>query len=189
MKHLLLLLSFILFTPFIYAKTPTPPHILWIVGENFSLDLACYGQKNVRTPNLDRLAKEGTRYTKVYSTSPVCAPSRSALMTGWYATTTDMHHMRSHRTDGWRLPAGVRPITHLLKDAGYHTANITHIGKRIGKRIVGTGKLDLNFAAEGLVYAGKNWADLKIKQPFFAQIYCASFGVQNHRVAFVVTLF
>jgi arylsulfatase A-like enzyme len=163
MKRLLLLLPFVLFAPSVLSKTP---NILWIVGENFSLDLACYGQKNVRTPNLDRLAREGTRYTKVYSTSPVCAPSRSALMTGWYATTTDMHHMRSHRTDGWRLPVGVRPITHLLKDAGYHTANITHIGKRI----VGTGKLDLNFAAEGPVYAGKNWADLKKKQPFFAQI-------------------
>ncbi len=122
------------------ADAAKKPNILWIVGENFSLDLACYGQKNVRTPNLDRLAREGVRYTKVYATSPVCAPSRSALMTGWYATTTDMHHMRSHRTDGFRLPAGVRPITHLLRDAGYHTANITHIGERE----VGTGKLDLN---------------------------------------------
>ncbi|GIT78259.1 MAG: hypothetical protein Ct9H300mP32_6410 [Verrucomicrobiota bacterium] len=92
------------------ADAAKKPNILWIVGENFSLDLACYGQKNVSTPNLDRLAREGTRYTKVYSTSPVCAPSRSALMTGWYATTTDMHHMRSHRSDGFRVPAGVRPI-------------------------------------------------------------------------------
>ena len=148
------------------ADAAKKPNILWIVGENFSLDLACYGQKNVSTPNLDRLAREGTRYTRVYSTSPVCAPSRSALMTGWYATTTDMHHMRSHRTDGFRLPAGVRPITHLLRDAGYHTANITHIGERV----VGTGKLDLNFAKEGPVYAGRDWADLKKKQPFFAQI-------------------
>ena len=148
------------------ADAAKKPNILWIVGENFSLDLACYGQKNVLTPNLDRLAREGTRYTRVYSTSPVCAPSRSALMTGWYATTTDMHHMRSHRSDGFRLPAGVRPITHLLLDAGYHTANITHIGERE----VGTGKLDLNFAKEGPVYAGKDWSDLKKKQPFFAQI-------------------
>ena len=148
------------------AQADEKPNILWIVGENFSLDLACYGQKNVHTPNLDRLAKEGVRYTKVYATSPVCAPSRSALMTGWYATTTDMHHMRSHRTDGFRLPAGVRPITHLLQDAGYHTANITHIGERE----VGTGKLDLNFTQEGPVYAGKDWGDLKKKQPFFAQI-------------------
>ena len=114
-----------------HADAAKQPHILWIVGEKFSLDLACYGQKNVSTPNLDRLAREGTRYTKVYSTSPVCAPSRSALMTGWYATTTDMHHMRSHRTDGFRLPAGVRPITHLLRDAGYHTANMSLFGERV----------------------------------------------------------
>ncbi len=142
------------------------PNILWIVGENFALDLGCYGAQNVETPNLDRLAEEGVRYTRVYSTSPVCAPSRSALMTGWYATTTDMHNMRSHRDDDFRLPSGIRPVTHLLADAGYHTANITHIGERV----VGTGKLDLNFVNEGAVYAGKQWAELKQKQPFFAQI-------------------
>lgn len=144
----------------------TRPNILWIVGENFALDLGCYGAPNVETPNLDRLAGSGVRFTRVYSTSPVCAPSRSALMTGWYATTTDMHNMRSHRDDDYRLPKGVRPITHLLADAGYHTANITHIGKRV----VGTGKLDLNFVNEGPVYAGKEWSKLKQKQPFFAQI-------------------
>ena len=148
------------------AESAARPNILWIVGENFSNDLGCYGMRNVQTPNLDRLAEQGIRYTRVYSTSPVCAPSRSALMTGWYATTTDMHNMRSHRDDDYRLPTGVRPITHLLADAGYHTANIT----RIGERVVGTGKLDLNFVNEGPVYAGDDWAELKDKQPFFAQI-------------------
>lgn len=153
------------------AQRPTDevisrPNILWIVGENFALDLGCYGARNVETPNLDGLAERGVRYTRVYSTSPVCAPSRSALMTGWYATTTDMHNMRSHRDDDFRLPGGIRPVTHLLADAGYHTANITHIGERV----VGTGKLDLNFVNEGAVYAGKEWSELKQKQPFFAQI-------------------
>ena len=114
MKRLFLSLS--VFLCALIASAKDNPNILWIVGENFSLDLACYGQKNVKTPSLDRLAEEGVHYTKVYSTSPVCAPSRSALMTGWYATTTDMHHMRSHRTDGFRLPTGVRRITHLLKE-------------------------------------------------------------------------
>jgi N-sulfoglucosamine sulfohydrolase len=147
-------------------RAASKPNILWIVGENFALDLGCYGARNVDTPNLDRLAQQGVRYTSVYSTSPVCAPSRSALMTGWYATTTDMHNMRSHRQDDFRLPNGIRPITHLLADAGYHTANIT----QIGERVVGTGKLDLNFANEGPVYAGTDWNELKQKQPFFAQI-------------------
>ena len=149
---------------FVYSNDK--PNILWIVGENFSNDLACYGQANVKTPNLDKLAREGVRYTKVYATSPVCAPSRSAYITGWYATTTDMHHMRSHRDDDFRLPTGVRPISHILKDEGYYTANITNIGKRV----VGTGKLDFNFVNEGPVFDGKDWDQLKLKEPFFAQI-------------------
>ena len=56
--------------------------------------------------------------------------------------------MRSHRDDDFRLPPGVRPLTHWLRDAGYFTANI----KTIGDRIVGTGKLDLNFVNEGPIY-------------------------------------
>ena len=142
------------------------PNILWIVGENFALDLGCYGAGNVRTPNLDGLAARGVRYTNVFATSPVCAPSRSAFMTGSYQTTTGMHPMRSHRSDDFRLPAGVRPLTHWLADAGYFTANITHIGDRE----VGTGKLDLNFVNEGPVYTSDDWSALKANEPFFAQI-------------------
>ena len=142
------------------------PNIVWIVGENIALDLGCYGEKLVKTPNLDRLAAEGVRFTKVYSTSPVCAPSRSAFMVGMYQTTTDMHHMRSHRSDDYRLPPGVRSITHRLQDVGYTTANI----KTIGEKIVGTGKLDLNFVNEGPVYQTDDWDEVTSKQPFFAQI-------------------
>ena len=143
-----------------------PPNILWIVGENLDLDLGCYGEKNVRTPNLDGLAADGVRYTNVFSTSPVCAPSRSAFMTGMYQTSTDTHPMRSHRDDDFRLPPGVRPLTHRLQDVGYFTANITHIGERV----VGTGKLDLNFVNEGPIYQSGDWSALKSHQPFFAQI-------------------
>ena len=104
------------------------PNILWIVGENLCLDLGVYGMDNVKTPNLDGLAARGQRYTNVYSTSPVCAPSRSAFMVGMYATTTDTHHMRSHRDDDYRLPEGVRSITHRLSDVGYVTGNIKTMG-------------------------------------------------------------
>ncbi|MFP6692559.1 MAG: sulfatase [Pirellulales bacterium] len=142
------------------------PNILWIVGENLKLDLACYGAKNVNTPNLDGLAKRGVRYTHVFSTSPVCAPSRSAFFVGMYATTSDTHNMRSHREDGYRLPEGVRPITHRLRDVGYYTANI----KTIGDEQVGSGKLDLNFVKEGKLYDTNAWEPLKHNQPFFAQI-------------------
>ncbi len=142
------------------------PNILWIVGENLKLDLECYGAENVKTPFLDGLAKDGMRYTHVFATSPVCAPSRSAFFVGMYQTTTDMHNMRSHRNDDYRLPDGVRPITHRLKEVGYFTANI----KTIGDEEVGSGKLDLNFVNEGKLYDSSKWEDLKNHQPFFAQV-------------------
>ena len=142
------------------------PNILWIVGENLKLDLGCYGAKNVKTPNLDKLAAEGERYTKVFSTSPVCAPSRSAFFVGMYQTTTDTHNMRSHREDDYRLPEGVRPITHRLKDNGYFTANL----KTMNGEEIGSGKLDLNFVNEGKLYDGGKWEELKENQPFFAQM-------------------
>lgn len=142
------------------------PNILWLVGENISHDLGCYGAKHVHTPNLDRLAAEGVRFTNVFATNPACAPSRSAFMLGMYQTTTDTQHMRSHRNDSFRLPAGVRPMTHRLQDAGYFTANI----KIAGAPPVGTGKLDLNFVNEGPIYQSDDWSALKGKQPFFAQV-------------------
>ena len=148
------------------AEAAMRPNILWIVAENFKLDFGCYGAENVLTPHIDGLAANGVRYTRVFSTSPVCAPSRSAFMVGMYQTTTGTHHMRSHRDDDFRLPTEVRPITHRLQDSGYFTANITHIGEKE----VGTGKLDLNFVNEGPIYQSKDWSALKNNQPFFAQI-------------------
>lgn len=166
MKHFLILAALCLFTARTQAESPKRPNILWLVGENISHDLGCYGGKNVHTPNLDRLAAQGVRFTNVFSTNPACAPSRSAFMLGMYQTTTDTHHMRSHRTDDFKLPQGVRPMTHRLQDEGYLTANI----KTIGERAVGTGKLDLNFVNEGPIYQSDDWTALKSKHPFFAQI-------------------
>ena len=148
------------------AARPAQPNILWLVGENLTHDLGCYGAERVHTPNLDRLAAAGVRYTRVFATNPACAPSRSAFMSGMYQTTTDTQHMRSHRTDDFRLPPGVRPLTHRLQDAGYFTANI----KTVGGHNVGTGKLDLNYVNEGPIYQSDDWTALKGRQPFFAQI-------------------
>lgn len=157
------------------------PNILWIVAENFSNDFGCCGQAGVATPNIDRLAANGVRYSSAFSTSPVCAPSRSCFMLGMYQTTTDTHHMRSHRDDDFRLPPGIRPLTHRLRDAGYFTANITHIGDLR----VGTGKLDLNFVNEGELYETAQWNDLEAKQPFFAQINLpeAEYDIYDRRSA------
>ena len=161
--------------------TAAQPNIVWLVGENFSNDLACYGQDNVATPNLDGMAAEGIRFVNAFSTSPVCAPSRSCFMLGMYQTTTDTHNMRSHREDNFKLPPGIRPITHRLKEAGYTTGNITHLGQVE----VGTGKLDLNFVNEGALYDTAQWDDLKSRQPFFAQINLpeAEYDIYDRRSA------
>jgi len=59
------------------------PNIVLILADDLGFgDLGCYGQKLIRTPNLDQLAAEGTRFTQVYASAPVCAPSRASLMTG-----------------------------------------------------------------------------------------------------------
>src|SRR5690348_714278 len=148
------------------ASSLRRPNILWLIGENLCHDLGCYGAANVETPHLDRLAQQGVRYVNVFATNPACAPSRSAFFTGMYQTSTGTHPMRSHRDDDFRLPPGVRPLTHRLRDAGYFTANI----KTIDGQTVGTGKLDLNFVNEGPIYDSDDWAALKTRQPFFAVV-------------------
>jgi len=78
--------------------TPDPlPNIVWITVEDMSPRLAAFGDSTASTPNIDRLAAEGVRYTNVFSISGVCAPSRSALITGMYPTTIGAQHMRNLR--------------------------------------------------------------------------------------------
>ena len=164
----LALLASILVLFLSHSAKAKAPNILWLVGENLTHDLGCYGAKDVYTPNLDQLAAQGVRYMRVFATNPACAPSRSAFFTGMYQTSTDTHPMRSHRNDDFRLPSGVRPITQRLRDAGYYTANI----KTVAGESVGTGKLDLNFVNEGPIYDedSNDWSTLKSRQPFFAVV-------------------
>jgi arylsulfatase A-like enzyme len=115
---------------------------------------------------MDRLAREGMNFTKVFCTAPVCSASRSAFMTGMYQTTIGAQNARSHRDDGFKLPAGVRPLTHRLRDAGYFTANV----KTMDGKPIGTGKVDLNFTIEPPLFDSSDWSDLKSHQPFYAQV-------------------
>jgi len=80
-------------------------------------DLGCYGQKRIRTPHLDRLAEEGLRFTRFYAGSTVCAPSRSALLTGQHTGHTRIRG--NARQD--LLPEDVT-VAELLREAGYRTA-------------------------------------------------------------------
>ncbi len=100
------------------------PNILWILAEDLGPQIGCYGYPLVETPNIDRLASEGVRYGHAHTTAPVCSASRSAFNVGLYQTHTGAHNHRSHRTDGFRLPASARLVSQRLQDAGYFTANV-----------------------------------------------------------------
>ncbi len=101
------------------TATNTRPNILWISAEDLSPDLACYGDTYARTPNLDAFAAQGVRYTNAFSSAPVCAPSRSAMITGMYPTTIGSLHMRSKAVP----PAGIKAFTEYLRAAGYYCTN------------------------------------------------------------------
>jgi N-sulfoglucosamine sulfohydrolase len=141
------------------------PNILWILSEDISPDLACCGTPAVQTPNLDRLARQGIRYTNAFTTSPVCSASRSAMITGMYQTSIGVHHHRSHRSDGYTLPESVRMITEYFRRAGYFTANV----KTAAPGVRGSGKTDFNFKFEN-AFDGDDWNKRKAGQPFFAQL-------------------
>lgn len=150
------------------APQTNRPNILWLIAEDFGPALGCYETKEVFTPNLDRLAAEGVRYTRFFTTAPVCSPSRSAFMTGMYQTTIGAHNHRSHRDDGYALPKGVRLLTDWMRDAGYFTANVREFPAPIAFK--GTGKTDWNFTYSGKPFDSSRWVDLKANQPFFAQV-------------------
>jgi arylsulfatase A-like enzyme len=141
-----------------------PPNILWIVVDDMSANFGCYGEKTIETPNVDRMAREGTRFSKAFTTAPVCSPSRSALITGRYQTSIGAHHHRSGRgADKIELPGGVETIPTMFRRAGYYTS--------IGSWPItkAQGKTDYNFEWKD-IYDGTDWADRKKGQPFFAQV-------------------
>ncbi|MCU0914803.1 MAG: sulfatase-like hydrolase/transferase [Planctomycetes bacterium] len=140
------------------------PNILWLISEDTSPDLACYGHPLVKTPNLDKLASEGARYTHAFTTAPVCSASRSAFMTGMYQTSIGAHHHRSHRSDGHVLRPPLAVITEFFRRAGYYTCNSAGLSY---KR---PGKTDWNFTPNARAFDGTDWSQRASGQPFFAQI-------------------
>lgn len=144
------------------------PNILWLIAEDFGPHLGCYGTKEVSSPVLDALAAKGMRFTRFYTTAPVCSASRSAFNTGMYQTTIGAHNHRSHRDDGFTLPAGVKVISERMREAGYFTANVKELPPEAGFK--GTGKTDWNFKEPAKPFDSSKWDDLKQHQPFYAQL-------------------
>lgn len=107
--------------------TPTAggqPNIIFVLCDDLAQgDLGCYGQKLIKTPHLDRMAAEGTRFTQAFCGTSVCAPSRASLMTGLHSGHCPIRANREIQPEGQKpLPAGTFTVARLLKDAGYATA-------------------------------------------------------------------
>jgi N-sulfoglucosamine sulfohydrolase len=161
-RLLILILAFLNFTGVkaqVKKMFGKRPNILWIMIEDWGYELSCYGAKGVQTPNIDRLASQGIRFTQSFCTAPVSSASRSAMMTGFQQ---EYIGCGQHRTEGpgfvkKALPYGIKPIPHLLEDAGYFTCLIDN-------------KTDCNFTTEKPLFKGKDWSERKDGQPFYAQV-------------------
>ena len=102
---------------------PARPNIIFILADDLgNFDLGCYGQKLIKTPNIDRIAAEGMLFKQAYTGATVCAPSRSCLMTGQHTGHTTVRANQSLRTRQ-RVPlnAGDVTVAKVLKDTGYAT--------------------------------------------------------------------
>ena len=113
---------------------PERPNILWIVAEDMSATIPAYGDSTIATPNLDRLAHEGVKYTHMFSVSGVCAPSRFAIATGVYPTRGGALHMRTSSRPDYMEQIGVVPyeatpdpdvrmMSEVLRMHGYYSTN------------------------------------------------------------------
>ncbi|HOW71234.1 MAG TPA: sulfatase-like hydrolase/transferase [Phycisphaerae bacterium] len=130
------------------------PNILWITSEDNGPHLGCYGDAYATTPTLDGLAAKGCVYLNVWSSAPVCAPARTAIITGVYPPSLGAEHMRSLVP----MPAPMRMFPQLLREAGYYCTN--------------NSKEDYNLEKPGKVWdmssAKAHWRNRRIGQPFFA---------------------
>ena len=130
------------------------PNILWLSCEDISPHLGCFGDEHAITPNLDRLAREGVRYTNAFTTAGVCAPCRSGIITGMYQTTIGTHHMRCSA----RLPVHIKAFTTYLRRAGYYCTNNSKTDYQTG---------DLRDAWDQSNNKA-HWRNRKKDRPFFA---------------------
>ncbi|MFZ0428702.1 MAG: sulfatase-like hydrolase/transferase [Acidobacteriota bacterium] len=156
------------------STTPTPsapseslrPNILWISAEDLSPRLGCYADSLARTPTLDRLASDGRRFTRAFTTAGVCSPSRAAIITGMYQSSIGAHHMRTTTEPQGGMPTPyftvpppeVKAFPEYLRAAGYYCTN--------------NSKTDYQFGEPRTVWdessASAHWRNRAEGQPFFA---------------------
>jgi len=130
------------------------PNIVWVTSEDNGPDLGCYGDTYATTPNLDALAARGMRYTHAWSNWPVCAPARTAIITGLYPSSIGAEHMRS----AVPLPANIKLLPEVLRSAGYYCTNNSKEDYN----------LDLSRSVWDESSSTAHWKNRAANQPFFA---------------------
>jgi arylsulfatase A-like enzyme len=115
---IVILLSILM--PIVLLAQQSKPNIVWITIEDTSPDfIGCYGNNQVKTPNIDALAQEGVRFINAHSTNTVCSPSRHTIITGMRTSADGCGHHRST----YKIPSYVKGFASYLKEAGYFTSN------------------------------------------------------------------
>ena len=132
------------------AQQGRPPNVVFILADDLGWgDLGCYGHPNIKTPNLDRLARQGTQFTQFYVSGPVCSPSRCGFMAGRFPsreriyTAIGMAGRQEELAQAEFLNPSVPTVTRMLKSAGYATAHF-------GKWHLGAGKEAAELGAFGI---------------------------------------
>ncbi|MCC5928643.1 MAG: sulfatase [Cyclobacteriaceae bacterium] len=153
MKKSLLLIPilFILFSACEQEKEQ--PNIVWMIAEDFSPDLACYGHPIVHSPNLDKLAAQGIRFNNAFASAPVCSSARSGFITGMYQTAIGADQHDTMEKNKLPLPQGVKTLPDYFHDAGYF--------------VDFNGKTHFNFKYTGEGVKDRNITDREPGQPFF----------------------
>ena len=148
----------------------SPPNILLLMAEDLSPRLGSYGDLVADTPNLDRLAMQGVRYTHVFTTAGVCAPSRAALITGQHQIAFGGQHMRTSTSplgEYYAQPAQhVKAFPELLRRAGYYTFTDNKLDYQFSGIRAGSGPFSI-WDAEG---PGSHWRNRPAGQPFFGML-------------------
>src|SRR5581483_5253720 len=100
------------------AAEPARHNVLFLVADDLGMEVGCYGNKVIKTPNIDALAKNGTRFTHGFATVSSCSPSRACLYSGLFSHTNGMYGL-AHAEHHFRSQENIKSLPRVLKDAGY----------------------------------------------------------------------
>lgn len=141
-----------------------PKNVLLIIADDMGLDGGCFGNPAVATPNLDKLAGEGTRFANAFATVASCSPSRAVLLTGLYTHQNGQYGLQ-HGAHNQVTRANVRSLPKILGESGYRTAIV---GKNhVGPQTVYNYETVLKPGGRGMVRAAGEFMAAKDERPFF----------------------